>query len=111
MKYFKIVLVVLVAVAMTSSAISITARAYSMTVQGQSTALERGYRTGYSDGYSAGSRDVSDHATALTTKHGERLRTIATVTSRVSRSDTQPDTNSVLLTLLCQRISRAGTKP
>ena len=62
MKYFKIVLVVLVAVAMTSSAISITARAYSMTVQGQSTALERGYRTGYSDGYSAGSRDVSDHA-------------------------------------------------
>jgi len=24
--------------------------------------LERGYRTGYSDGYSAGSRDVSDHA-------------------------------------------------
>ena len=33
-----------------------------MTAQGQSTALERGYRTGYSDGYSAGSRDVSDHA-------------------------------------------------
>jgi len=62
MKHFKIVLVVLVAVAMTSSAMSITARAYSMTVQGQSTALERGYRTGYSDGYSAGSRDVSDHA-------------------------------------------------
>ena len=64
MKYFKIVLVVLVAVAMTSPAISITERAYSMTVQGQgqSTALERGYRTGYSDGYSAGSRDVSDHA-------------------------------------------------
>ena len=62
MKYFKIVLVVLVAVAMTPSAISIRARAYSMTVQGQSTALERGYRTGYSDGYSAGSRDVSDHA-------------------------------------------------
>src|SRR6266550_3867950 len=62
MKYFKIVLVVLVAMAMTSPAIAITARAYSMTIQGQSTALERGYRTGYSDGYSAGSRDVSDHA-------------------------------------------------
>ena len=64
MKYFKIVLVVLVAVAMTSPVTSITARAYSMMVQGQgqSTALERGYRTGYSDGYSAGSRDVSDHA-------------------------------------------------
>jgi len=62
MKYFKIVLVVLVAVALTSSAVSIRARAYSTTVQGQSTALERGYRTGYSDGYSAGSRDVADHA-------------------------------------------------
>lgn len=62
MKYLKIALVVLVAVAMTSSAISIKARAYSRTVQGQSTALERGYRTGYSDGYSAGSRDVSDRA-------------------------------------------------
>jgi len=62
MRYFKIVLVVFVAMAMTSSVVSITARAYSMTVQSQSTALERGYRTGYSDGYSAGSRDVSDHA-------------------------------------------------
>lgn len=62
MKYLKIVLVVLVAVAMTSSAISVTAKAYSMAAQGQATALERGYRTGYSDGYSAGSRDVSDHA-------------------------------------------------
>lgn len=30
--------------------------------QGQSTALERGYRTGYSDGYTAGFRDVADHA-------------------------------------------------
>jgi len=62
MKYLKIALVVLVAVAMTSSAISITARAYSRTLQGQATALERGYRTGYSDGYSSGSKDVSDRA-------------------------------------------------
>ena len=30
--------------------------------QGQSSALERGYRTGYSDGYTAGYRDVSDQA-------------------------------------------------
>ncbi|HKP48002.1 MAG TPA: hypothetical protein VJT50_15480 [Pyrinomonadaceae bacterium] len=29
----------------------------------QSTALERGYRTGYSDGYTAGYRDSVDHAT------------------------------------------------
>lgn len=62
MKYLKIVLVVLVAVAMTSSAMSVTVKADSMAAQGQSTALERGYRTGYSDGYSAGSRDVSDRA-------------------------------------------------
>lgn len=62
MKYLKIVLVVLVAVAMTPSAISVAAKPYSMSAQGQSTALERGYRTGYSDGYSAGSRDVSDRA-------------------------------------------------
>jgi hypothetical protein len=62
MKYLKIALVVLVAVAMTSSAISVSARAYSMTRQSQSTALERGYRTGYSDGYSTGSRDISDRA-------------------------------------------------
>ena len=30
--------------------------------QGGSTALERGYRTGYSDGYTAGFKDTSDHA-------------------------------------------------
>jgi hypothetical protein len=66
MKYLKIVLVSLVAMVMTSPAISAMGRAYSKTAQGQSTsqstALERGYRTGYSDGYSAGSRDVTDRA-------------------------------------------------
>jgi hypothetical protein len=62
MKYLKIILVVLVAAAMTSSAISVAANPYPTAAQGQSTALERGYRTGYSDGYSAGSRDVSDRA-------------------------------------------------
>jgi hypothetical protein len=36
--------------------------AIAVTVQGQSTALERGYRTGYSDGYTAGFRDVSERA-------------------------------------------------
>jgi len=62
MKYLKIILVVLVAVVMTSPAIAITVSAYSKAAQSQSTALERGYRTGYSDGYSSGSRDVSDRA-------------------------------------------------
>ena len=36
--------------------------AISVILQGQSTALERGYRTGYSDGYTAGFRDVTDRA-------------------------------------------------
>ena len=62
MKFLKIVLVVLIGVAITSSAISVTVKAHSMAAQGQSTALERGYRTGYSDGFSAGKRDVADHA-------------------------------------------------
>ena len=34
----------------------------SLNLQGQSTALERGYRTGYSDGYNAGYKDVADGA-------------------------------------------------
>jgi hypothetical protein len=62
MKYLKIPLVVLLALAMTSWSTAKTATAGSSTSQGQSTALERGYRTGYSDGYSAGSRDIADHA-------------------------------------------------
>lgn len=63
MKYLKFALVLLIGISATSSVVSVTAKARSMTLQAQSTALERGYRTGYSDGYSAGSRDVSDHAT------------------------------------------------
>ncbi len=57
MKYLRIPLVILAAVAMTSWA-TITMQAANP--QGQSTALERGYRTGYSDGYNAGYRDVSN---------------------------------------------------
>lgn len=62
MKYLRIPLVTLVALAMTSWAISITANSYAAGLQGQSTALERGYRTGYSDGYNAGYRDITDRA-------------------------------------------------
>ena len=58
MKYLRIPLVILAAVAMTSWAT--LAMHAAADPQGQSTALERGYRTGYSDGYNAGYRDVSD---------------------------------------------------
>lgn len=60
MKYSRIPLVVLLALTLGASARLITP--VSQAAQGQSTALERGYRTGYSDGYSAGSRDIADHA-------------------------------------------------
>lgn len=63
MKYSKISLIALIALAMASWSISLTAKADSTAGQGQATSLERGYRTGYSDGYSAGSRDLADHAT------------------------------------------------
>jgi len=61
MRYLKIPLLVLLTLMMTSWARS-TTTAQGSSLQGQSTALERGYRTGYSDGYSAGSRDIADHA-------------------------------------------------
>ena len=65
MKYLRIPLVVLVALMMTSSAKMLTPVSQAFTPQnqtGQATALERGYRTGYSDGFSAGSRDIADNA-------------------------------------------------
>jgi hypothetical protein len=67
MKYFKILLVLLVAAMITFWARP-TPVVQAFASQGQSTetvqssALERGYRTGYSDGFSAGSRDLADHA-------------------------------------------------
>jgi hypothetical protein len=57
MKYLKKLLLVLFALVITSSSLPVGAHS----AQGQSTSLERGYRTGYSDGYSAGSRDIADH--------------------------------------------------
>ena len=56
MNYFKLPLVVLLSLCISGLLAIIPAAA-----QG-TTALERGYRTGYSDGYSAGSRDVSQQA-------------------------------------------------
>lgn len=56
MNYFKLPLVVLLSICVSGLLAIIPAAA-----QG-TTALERGYRTGYSDGYSAGSRDVGQQA-------------------------------------------------
>jgi hypothetical protein len=56
MNYLKLPLVVFLSIAITGLLALVPAGA-----QG-TTALERGYRTGYSDGYTAGFKDVSDHA-------------------------------------------------
>src|SRR6195256_4827748 len=62
MKNLKFVLVTLLAFVVTS-AVTIPSSAHRAISQSQgSTALERGYRTGYSDGYNAGFKDVADHA-------------------------------------------------
>jgi hypothetical protein len=63
MKHLKIPLVALLIVTVTSWLTAISTNAYSTTPQAQSTALERGYRTGYSDGYNAGYKDIADHGT------------------------------------------------
>src|SRR5678815_2311071 len=57
MNYFKLPLVVLLSICV-SGLLAIV----PVAAQGQTTALERGYRTGYSDGYTAGFKDVNDHA-------------------------------------------------
>ena len=59
MNYFKIPLVVLLAVVLAGLSLVGTT---GVSAQNQSTALERGYRTGYSDGYSAGSGDAGASA-------------------------------------------------
>ncbi len=56
MNFLKLPLVVLLSIAILGLLAIVPAGA-----QG-TTALERGYRTGYSDGYTAGFKDVSDHA-------------------------------------------------
>jgi hypothetical protein len=57
MNSFKLPLVVLLSLCVSGLLAIVPAAA-----QNQTTALERGYRTGYSDGYTAGFKDVSDHA-------------------------------------------------
>jgi hypothetical protein len=69
MKYLRVPLVVLIALTMSSSARFATPISLASSVDetnqpgqtNQSTALERGFRTGYSDGFSSGSKDLADH--------------------------------------------------
>src|SRR5215813_11341016 len=63
MKNLKCLLAVFLAATMTFLTLVAPASARSATTSSQgSTALERGYRTGYSDGYNAGYKDVADQA-------------------------------------------------
>lgn len=61
MKHLRIPLVALLSLVMSGFSVVSTLSA-TTPPQTQSTALERGYRTGYSDGYNAGYQDVSDQA-------------------------------------------------
>ncbi len=61
MKYLKFSFLALISLGLISLAEATSNAAVSVS-QTQSTALERGYRTGYSDGYNAGYRDVADRA-------------------------------------------------
>jgi hypothetical protein len=70
MKYLRVPLVVLIALTISSlarfatpiSLASVSADETNQPAQtNQSTALERGFRTGYSDGFSSGSKDLADH--------------------------------------------------
>jgi hypothetical protein len=62
MKHLRIPLVTLLTLTLTCWLSVVSLAAVGPTVQSQSTALERGYRTGYSDGYNAGFKDVADRA-------------------------------------------------
>ena len=62
MNKMRMPLVALLSLAIYSTLSLLPLGAAGVDAQGQSTALERGYRTGYSDGFAAGSRDVGDSA-------------------------------------------------
>ncbi len=61
MKHLKLLLVIVLTLAIIPWVGVVQTNAY-VTVQNQSTALERGYRTGYSDGYNAGFNDMNNRA-------------------------------------------------
>src|SRR6478672_3811154 len=62
MNYIKIPLVSVLSLVLAGFVSIPVSSAHFAVSQTQSTALERGYRTGYSDGYTAGYKDSSDHA-------------------------------------------------
>jgi hypothetical protein len=65
MKNLKFLVVALFALVLTAGLASLPNSASGPLAQNQgSTALERGYRTGYSDGYNAGFKDVAEHASS-----------------------------------------------
>lgn len=61
MKYSRFPLALLLGLTLTAVGMPFVSGA-AAAPQAQSTALERGYRTGYSDGYNAGFRDISENA-------------------------------------------------
>ncbi len=64
MKTMKYLLVILLAIAAATWTVAVPASARETSTRTQnSTALERGYRTGYSDGYQAGYKDQTERAT------------------------------------------------
>jgi len=62
MNYIKIPLVSVLSLVLAGFVSIPVSNAHFEVSQTQSTALERGYRTGYSDGYNAGYKDSGDHA-------------------------------------------------
>lgn len=62
MKNLRIPLSALLSLAIISTLSLVPFGARDAQAQGQSTSLERGYRTGYSDGFNAGYKDVGDRA-------------------------------------------------
>ena len=59
MKFLRIALALVIVISAIASSVSVTT---PVAAQSQSSALERGFRTGYSDGYNAGYRDITDQA-------------------------------------------------
>lgn len=62
MRNLRTPMVALLSLAIVSWLSVVPSGAFHAQAQSQSTALERGYRTGYSDGYNTGYKDVSDRA-------------------------------------------------
>src|SRR5690348_13464701 len=62
MRVVRLPLVVLLSVCLSGALAIVSVNATDVAQGSQSTALERGYRTGYSDGYTAGYKDIATNA-------------------------------------------------